>query len=57
MTFQYQDEDSGVQTRQSLLCIEKMLRLDTFLDIISWDYDNIAAAVLRHAEFPEVRQS
>ena len=27
------------------------------MDVISWDYDNIAAAVLRHAEFPEVRQS
>ena len=22
-----------------------------FLDVISWDYDNIAAAVLKHAEF------
>ena len=29
----------------------------SFLDVISWDYDNIAAAVLRHAEFAEVRQS
>ena len=29
----------------------------SFLGVISWDYDNIAAAVLRHAEFPEVRQS
>ena len=27
------------------------------MDVISWDYDNRAAAVLRHAEFPEVRQS
>ena len=29
----------------------------SFLDVISWDYDNIAAAVLRYAAFPEVRQS
>ena len=28
-----------------------------FWGVIVWDYDTIAAAVLRHAEFPQVRQS
>ena len=37
--------------------MEKIESSNRFLDDISWDYDNIAAAVLRHAEFPEVRQS
>ena len=48
MIFQYQDEDSGEQVQ--------MYRLARAFDVISWDYDNIAAAMLRHAEFPEVRK-
>ena len=57
MIFQYKDEDSGApvqmsnETRQSLLCKEKIDSSNRCLDVISWDYDNIAAAVLRHAEF------
>ena len=62
MIFQYQDEDSGeacanVQTPQSLLCIEKIESSNRFWMLFHGTMNNIAAAVLRHAEFPEVRQS
>ena len=42
MIFQYCDEDSGEPVQQSLLCIEKKIeRSNRFLDVNSWDYDNI----------------
>ena len=61
MIFQYQDEDAGEPVQMYILaCIEKVVSSDRFLmlfHVISWDYDDKAAAVLRHAECPEVRQS
>ena len=56
MKFQYCGEDSGEPVQMYRLA-RAFSRVVIVLGIISWGYDNIAAAVLRHAEFPQVRQS
>ena len=56
MTFQYQDEDSGeplqmYRLARAFSALKKSREQYSFLDVISWEYHNIAAAALRHAEF------
>ena len=55
MIFQYQEEDSGSLCKCTDSPDPSLHRKNreeySFLDVISLDYDNIAAAVLRHAEF------
>ena len=61
MILWYFDEDSGEPVQMCKLTRAFSSRKNrewlSLLDVISWKYDNIAAAALRHADFPQVRQS
>ena len=61
MIFGYCDKDSGEYVQMYRLArafsAKKKEKEVILLNVISRVYDNIAAAVLRHAEFPQVRQS